>query len=316
MKTIAVTGSAGFVGSWICEKLHNAGYSIIGLDNLSSKVNYTQDYVNFYQTDVNNNISHLIKNVDAVVHASAYAELRHNWDNEQERDRLFVNNETATRSVLEQMPEVPIIFLSSSSVYGSISNNKIKDRPLKEEDANPEMIESPYAASKLACETYVAAWSFKRKTPWYCLRLVNQIGPRAHRGVITDFLRMVKESKHIHAADNGKQTKNWVHVEDTADAIVRLLDTKNSVPSGIYNMTSDERWSWRDIVNVMNDMYQDKYPNSSSPFTLTFEDKLAGSIGDPVNLYVSGEKLKPYYNCNRPVKDAVKGALLYSGWCV
>jgi UDP-glucose 4-epimerase len=315
MSKVAVTGCAGFVGSWICEKLFAAGHTIIGLDNLSSKVNYTPNYVEFYNVDVNSKISHLIENVDAVVHASAYAELRHNWEHIAERDKLFYNNEKATRNILEQMPEVPIIFLSSSSVYGSSSNNLIKDRALKEEDANPQLIESPYAASKLACESYIAAWSFKRKTPWYSLRLVNQIGARAHRGVIVDFLRMIRDNKHIHAADNGLQKKNWVHVEDTADVIVRLLNQQNIVPSGIYNVTSDERWSWRDIVQVMYKMYEEQNPNSSLPFTLTFEDCLAGSIGDPINLYVSGDKLKLYYNCNRSVEKAVRESLQYCNWC-
>ena len=177
------------------------------------------------------------------------------------------------------------------------------------------LFRSPYAASKLACESYVAAWSYKRKTPWYCLRLVNQVGARGHRGVITDFLRMVNQDKHIHAVDNGKQTKNWVHVEDTADTVVRLLDATKPVPSGIYTVTSEERWSWRDIVSVLKTMYQEKYPGSTDPFILTYEDCLAGSIGDPVNLYVSGEKLKSYYSCDRSVEQAVRDALSFLGWC-
>lgn len=315
MSKIVVTGCAGFVGSWICEKILASGHEVIGLDNFSSKVNYTPKEVELHQVSVNDNIKEIIKGADAIVHAAAYAELRHNWTDISERDRLFTNNEIATRNLLEQMPDVPFIFLSSSSVYGSLSNNKVKERALVEEDASPEMVESPYAASKLACETYVAAWSYKRQTSWYSLRLVNQVGPRGHRGVIVDFLKMIRSKGHIHAADNGKQTKNWVHVEDTADTVVRLLDTKSPVPSGIYTVTSEERWSWRDIVSVMKIMHQEKYPGSADPFTLTYEDRLAGSVGDPINLYVSGEKLKPYYNCNRSVEQAVRGALSFLGWC-
>ena len=126
---------------------------------------------------------------------------------------------------------------------------------------------------------------------------------------------MVKENKHIHAADNGKQTKNWVHVEDTADAVVRLLDNKNKVPSGIYAVTSLEKWSWRDIVTIMIKMYEEKYPNSNEPFKLTYEKCLAGSVGDPVNLYVDGNKLNSYYSCNRSVEQAVRDALSSLGWC-
>ncbi len=312
MTKIAVTGCAGFIGSWVCDKAIAAGYDVVGIDNLSSGVNYTPKNVQFYEADVNSDIKNILSDVDAVVHCSAYAELRHNWSSTEERNRLFLSNEMATRSVLEQMPDVPFIFLSSASVYGSLSN--INNSILYEKDCTPETIESPYAASKLACEAYVSAWSYKRNTPWYCLRLVNQVGARSHRGVITDFYKMAKEKKHIHAADNGSQKKNWVHVEDTADAIIRLLDSKNRVPSGVYTVTSDERWSWRDIVTIMLNMYKEKNPNEPPPFTLTFEDKLAGAIGDPINLYVSGDKLKQYFNCNRKIEQAVKETLLFIDW--
>jgi nucleoside-diphosphate-sugar epimerase len=314
MKKVVVTGCSGFIGSWICEKVLNAGYQVIGLDNLGSGVDYTSKNIEFYNVDLNSNIKDILSGADAIVHSAAYAELRHNWENPAERQKLFLNNEVATRNILEQMPNVPLVFLSTAAVYGSLSNNKINSRPLLEEDANPEFVESPYAASKLACESYIAAWSHKRKTPWYSLRLVNQIGARTHRGVIVDFLRMIREKNHIHAADNGNQKKNWVNVEDTANVVVKLLNDHQQVPSGIYTVTSSERWSWRDIVDVMLKMHEEKYPNSEKPFTLSYEDRLGGSVGDPLNLHVSGEKLKPYYSCDLSVEKAVRDALAYLGW--
>src|SRR5271157_3412572 len=124
---IAVTGCAGFVGSWICEKALVSGYEVIGLDNFSSGVNYTPKEVQFHKRDVSKRIEDVLQNVDAIVHAAAYAELRHNWKDKAERERLFENNEMATIRVLEEMPDVPIIFLSSASVYGSLANDKIMD---------------------------------------------------------------------------------------------------------------------------------------------------------------------------------------------
>lgn len=312
MSKIVVTGCAGFVGSWVCEKALAAGHEVIGIDNLSSGVNFTPVGVDFYKLDLNSNIESILNCSDAIVHAAARADVRHNWESKLERDRLFKNNEAATISVLEQMPSVPIVFLSTAAVYGSLSNNT--NNILTEEDANSYAVESPYAASKLACESYIAAWSYKRKTPWYVFRLVNQVGSRGHHGVIYDFHNMIVKTKHIHALDNGEQRKNWVHVEDTADAIITVLDSKNNVPYGAYTITSNERWSWRDIVLVITQMYLEKNPNSKIPFTVTHENKLAGSVGDPVNLYVSGDKFKPYYSCNRSIETAIRQALHDIGW--
>src|SRR6266404_3491815 len=120
MTKIAVTGCAGFVGSWICDKALVAGYEVIGIDNLASGVNFTPTGVKFYKVDINDNIQNILADVDAVIHAAAYAELRHNWQDKSQRNRLFLNNEIATRNILEQMPDVPFIFLSTAAVYGSL----------------------------------------------------------------------------------------------------------------------------------------------------------------------------------------------------
>lgn len=314
MKKILVTGCAGFVGSWICDKAMAAGYEIVGIDNYASGVNNTPKGVEFHEKDLNDNIKDIIKDVDAVVHAAAYAELRHNWTTIENRKRLFANNEMATISLLEQMPEVPIVFLSSASVYGSMSHDKITDRALVETDVTPASIESPYAGSKLACEAYISAWSFKRQTPWHTIRLVNQVGSRTHCGVISDFVHMVETNKHIHAADDGKQTKSWVSVKDTAGAVVRLLDSENKVPSGIYTITSAERWSWRDIVRIMLKTHEENHPGTPAPFTLTWEERAGGAVGDPINLHVSGDKLKPYYSCDESIEQSVREALISIGW--
>jgi UDP-glucose 4-epimerase len=309
MKNIVITGVAGFVGSTIADLLISNGYNIIGIDNFSSNVNFTPSKVEFHNMDLNGNIQNIMQKADCIIHAAAHADIRHNWDNKEQRDHLFSSNELATRSILEQMPDVPIIFLSTAGVYGSLSLS-IVDRPLIESDATPESAESPYAASKLACESYVAAWSFKRKIPWYCLRLVNQVGARYHRGVITDFHKMIKEKGHIHASDNGQQKKNWVSVEDTANSILYILQHINIIPSGIYNLTSDERWSWRDIVSVVTERGSDY----KKKFELSWEDKLIGTVGDPANLFVSGAKLDKYYKCNKSIKQAVIETLNFIGW--
>jgi hypothetical protein len=111
----------------------------------------------------------------------------------------------------------------------------------------------------------------------------------------------------------GNKKKNWVNVEDTADITVRLLNG-NNIPSGIYTVTSKERWSWKDIVCVMQKMYYEKYGTNNEPFNVTYPNILHNTIGDPINLHVSGAKLDLYYVCNRSVETAVREALLFLGW--
>ena len=319
---ILITGCAGFVGSHLSDKLRADGHDIYGIDDLSSgqrnltafEVGYSVALMlpvglgcgmatpHFVQHDLSKpwtpSLLELVSQMDAVVHAASYPDLRKNWRDPAQRARIFQNGEVATINLLEAIPEkAPLIFLSSASVYGESRS----EDPVVEADALPATIQSPYAASKLACEAYVAAWSHKTGRPWHVVRLVNVVGPRGHRGVIGDFVKMARTG-HIHAADDGKQHKSWVHAHDVAEAVARLL--KGDVPSGIYNVTSRERISWWRIVEQMG----------IDPDDVTFEPVDRGAVGDPHDLHASGEKLGPYYRCERSVIEGIQEALKSLDW--
>jgi UDP-glucose 4-epimerase len=186
-------------------------------------------------------------------------------------------------------------------VYGSCDDLQ----PARELDATPERIQSPYAATKLACEALVAAYAHKHGSPWHVLRLVNVVGARTHRGVISDFVRMAR-ANGIHAADDGRQKKPWVHVTDVVDAVLVALGLwcDERPASGIYNVTSDELVSWWDVVDAMG------VPRDS----VTFEARDRGAVGDPHSLRVSGAKLAPYFVPHRLVRDGIRDALTSLGW--
>lgn len=300
---ILVTGGCGFVGSHIVDRLLADGHSVFVVDDHSSGQRNHVDGASYLPpgfVECGRRVEQIeaveLEGVEAVVHAAAYPELRHNWDSPAQRHRLLAANVCATVSLLEAMPEVPIVYLSSASVYGSQPGVMCTEGM-----ASAETCESPYAATKFAGELLVAAYAHKRGTPWHALRLVNVVGERSHRGVIADFERMIRENRHIHAADNGLQHKSWVHVQDVAGAVARCLRGNPHVPSGVYNVTSVECISWWDIVDEMG------IPRSE----VTFDNREVGAVGDPHDLHVSGGKLAPYFSPARPVRDGIRAALHY-----
>ena len=316
---VLVTGGCGFVGSHIFDRLMADGHDVTILDNHASKVCYQpQAHLDgrVIQADVGRFGDYVeeLPRLDAVVHAAAYADLRNNWtrpkgQDHAERLRHVRTNVRGTAELLEAIPDVPVIYLSSASVYGSQPG-----RVCGEDDASPATCESPYAATKFAAEGIVAAYAHKRGAPWYALRLVNVVGARSHRGVIADFVRMMNEKGCIHAADDGRQKKSWVHVLDVAGAVARVLTRSSNadhvnrsedVPSGVYNVTSVDRLSWWDVVDAMG------VPRSR----VTHESRSSGAVGDPLDLHVSGAKLSPYFRPRRPVLlDGVREALGTLGW--
>lgn len=296
---VLVTGGAGFVGSHIADHLLNQDHEVVVVDCL---VTGKRDNVNPRAKFISERLercAEIIGGCEVVIHAAAYADLRHNWNTVEERERLYHDNVTVTRHVLESMaPSAKLLFLSTASVYGHAKNAS----PVSEDEALPRTCESPYAASKLACEAMIASYAFARKFRWKVGRLVNVVGARTLHGVIGDFVRMYHNDLGIHAADNGKQRKSWVNVHDVADAFIRMMD--DAVPDGIYSITSNERISWWDIVDVMG----------VSRNKVTFEDRPGGAIGDPIDLHVYGGRLAHYYTCRRPVMDGVREALDHLGW--
>ena len=308
---ILVTGGAGFVGSHIADGLLAGGHEVIVLDDMSSGVDFAPKAAERWLGDMRS-ATWTARDIDAVVHAAAYAELRHNWTAPHERARLLQSNVEGTTAVLEAMPDVPVVYLSTAAVYGSGYGG------IEATERTTPRCESPYAATKLAGEALVQAYAHKRGIPWHVLRLVNVVGARTHRGVIVDFVQMMREKGAIHAADDGRQTKPWVHVSDVADAVSMCLTPfagPATPPSGVYNVTSRELVSWRDVVIEMG------VPMSS----VTWEHRDRGAVGDPHNLRVSGDKLSPYVKCQRPiigtaadggavVRGGIREALTSLGW--
>lgn len=308
---ILVTGGAGFVASHITDHLIRAGHSVIVIDNMcTGKIENVNTNAELVHDDVG---TCSLPDHDAIIHAAAYADLRRNWNDVGERHRVYEENVDVTRALLERT-EKPFIFVSTASVYGSAMPRPLLsgdgdrigtikyEHATKEHEATPATCESPYAASKMACEAMIASYAFKRGNPWKIGRLVNVVGARTAHGVIGDFVRMYRETGKIHAADNGKQHKSWVNVHDVADAFVRMLDM--DVPNGIYSITSKERVSWWDIVHEMGVPID----------CVTFEDRAGGAVGDPVDLHVSGEKLAPWYECGRSIQAGIQEALAHLGW--
>lgn len=289
---VLVTGGLGFIGSHVVERLTADKHRAIILDDRSSSCSGYRPKVPTYTLTLGlDKIGQLVRAADAVVHCAAHADIRHNWRSAEDRAKIVEKNVRATVALLEainERPMMPLVFLSSASVYGRQGHTG---------ELHPE---SPYAASKVAGEAFVRAYSTLR--PWWALRLVNTYGMRVHRGVIPDFIRMARTG-HIHALDRGAP-KSAVHVADVAGAVVRCL-ADDRPPSGVYDVTSNETWGWRDLVELMG-------------FTgrVTWEEVDAGCVGDPVGLLVTGSKLAPWYRPRLPVREGVSDALRGLGWAL
>lgn len=289
---VAVTGGQGFVGSHIVRRLAEEEHEVVIIDDLSKgKIENTHGVdCKFVECDA---AEFDYTGCEAIVHAAAFPDVSANWKHPDERTRQWFSNADLTRKVLDLAPDgCKFVFISTCSVYGpgKVNENKML------------VSTSPYAASKIAGEALVGAYDHAGRIDSNILRLVNVVGARYGHGHLADFVRMAKTG-NLHALDDGRKRKSFVHAGDVADAVLDAVE--GFMPDKVTNITSEVCWSWRDSVAVMKAM------RPGFIFDVTCENKPSGWIGDPDELKVFTNS--DYYG-KRSIVDGVREALVDLGW--
>ena len=224
MSKIICTGSAGFIGSNLVDKLIELKHDVIVLDNLSTgKKENINSKARFINCDIKDSeaIKPYFKNIDYVFHLAARARVQPSIEDPV---RAHNDNVNGTLNILWASKEAnvkKVIFSSSSSVYGE---NYL---PLLETfKPNPQ---SPYALQKYIGELYCRMFSSLYKLPTVCLRYFNVWGMRqsnegAYALVIAKFLRQKKEGKPMTITGDGKQTRDFCHVSDVVNANILAME--------------------------------------------------------------------------------------------
>jgi UDP-glucose 4-epimerase len=285
MATIVVTGAAGFIGSHTAEQLLAAGHRIMGADNfrtgcranLSGILNH-KDFV-LREIDVADDgvLSSLVAECKpaAIIHLAALVSVQESIANPQLNYRLNIH---ATQLVAEaaRQHQVPrVVFASSAAVYGNTGK-----LPLKEADETHPI--SPYGAAKLASENLLLGQAEAHGFTVWNLRYFNVYGPRQdptspYSGVLSLFAHGFREGKPVTVYGDGRQTRDFIAVNDVARANV-LAATKPDLASGTANICTGQPVSLKKILAIFATRFPAAPPAIyASPRT----GDIAHSAGDP-----------------------------------
>ena len=239
-----ITGGAGFIGSTLADRLSHDGVELTIVDDFrSGRREFVAELlerpgVRLLEADVLDPslMRHAVAGCDWVFHLQANADVRHGLDHPQ---RDLEQNTTATSTVLEAMRAEgvsKIAFSSTGSVYGE---PEVFPTP---EDAPFPLQTSLYAASKLAGEGMIAAYTHGYGFTGLIFRFVSILGERYTHGHVYDFYRALRaDPNHLRVLGDGRQEKSYLYVQDCVSAILAATDAHTQTGGAhVYNLGTDE----------------------------------------------------------------------------
>lgn len=261
--SLLVTGSAGFIGSHLAERLCRRGDEVIGLDNFNDYYDPARKranekrlsaYPNFrmIEADIRDRERMFqlfdTESITAVAHLAAMAGVR----NAVTHPDLYVNvNLNGTQNLLDAARVVGgvnnFVFASTSSVYGNTTQIPFVetdpcDRPLQ-----------PYAAAKRAAEILGFSYHHLFGLNFTVLRFFTVYGPNGRPDMMAYLLAdSIMKGKEIPLYDNGQMYRDWTFVDDTVAGVVAAIDR----PLGyeIINLGRGEPVLLRHFVEIMEEL--------------------------------------------------------------
>lgn len=255
MKTVLITGAAGFIGSHLCDKFLSKGFKVVGIDDLSTgnKKNLSQAFLSakfdLLKQDISKKnctrkiISQLNRihfKPEIIVHLTARKIPRYG----KRLETLIVNTE-GTKNMLDLTVKFKskFVFASTSDVYGMNP-----DLPFSEESNSvigPSTVARwAYAVSKMFDEQLVFAFSEEFKIPVVVIRYFGSYGPRHHRtwwgGPQSVFTDSALKNQPIPIHGDGKQTRSFCYIKDTVEGTFLAAISKEAVGQIINLGNNDE----------------------------------------------------------------------------
>jgi nucleoside-diphosphate-sugar epimerase len=282
METILVTGGAGFIGSTFARIALERGHSVRIVDNLSTGSQEVVDKLEYLGADVIvgdirdlSVMNTALHGVDFVVHLAAQISVPLSMEYPEETADINIQGTQMVIDCALKHGVQRLVMASSAAVYGENTN-----LPLNEEDGG--MLLSPYAESKWKNEDQILN-SRREGLESVALRFFNVygIGQRpdsAYAAVIPKFVDLIVNQQPPIINGDGLQTRDFVHVNDVAQAIFKFLEpTWVGQKYHVFNVATQTRLSLLDLIENINNSLTQINPHHTR-ITPTFGPERSGDI--------------------------------------
>ena len=255
---ILVTGGLGFVGSSLVDKLVIRGHDVIVIDNLSSESSseqYKNEHANYFIVDIRDINKIKLPKFDVIYHLAGMARIQPSFHDPLEYIDVNVKG-TAEVCEFAKRCNAKLIYSSSSS----INNGKFK---------------TPYTFSKWGGEEVLNTWIECYNINAMICRFYNVYGPREpqtgdYATVVRKFIRKYENNEPLTIVGNGKQRRDFTHVDDITDGLIRIMDVGKQ--KELYHLGRGINYSINELAAMFIDAKIEHVPLRKGEGEVTLAD--------------------------------------------
>jgi dTDP-glucose 4,6-dehydratase len=238
MKIVYITGCLGFIGSYVTRLCLQKGWYVKGVDKITyaankKLLNEFKQYPNFSFVHCDINDLKFLYDCDYIINTAAETHVGNSIANS---DDFVHSNINGVHNILElirnyrqETGKIPtLLHFSTDEVYGDIIDGAHTETDL----LTPS---NPYSATKAAADMLIMAWARTYNLPYVIVRPTNNYGIGQYiEKLIPKTCKYLSFGRKIPLHNNGTPIRNWLHAEDTARAVITIIE--NQVKNEIYNI--------------------------------------------------------------------------------
>lgn len=275
---LLITGGAGFIGSALIRHcLRETNYSVLNLDKLTYAANLDNlkealpnDRYRFVLADITDPVS--VAEIfddfqpDAIIHLAAESHVDRSIDGPQ----IFIHTNVvgtyvllnAARAYWERLPAAKrdsfrFLHVSTDEVFGTLGSEGLFT------EESPYAPNSPYSASKASSDMLVRAWHHTYGMPTLVSNCSNNYGPyQFPEKLLPTVISSAVEGRPIPIYGKGENIRDWLYVDDHAEALLRILE--DGKVGGTYNVGGNSERTNIDLVRTVCKLLDDAIPDGTN----------------------------------------------------
>lgn len=308
-KKVLVTGSEGFIGSHLTERLVELGAEVTALVQYNSFNNWgwidtfdksIKDSIHVVTGDIReyDGMKRIIKEQEVVFHLAALIAIPYSYLSPMAYVRTNVEGTTNVLEACREYEIEKIVHTSTSETYGTARYVPIDEK-------HPLQGQSPYSASKIGADKIVESFYKSFNMPIATIRPFNTYGPRqSARAVIPTIISQIVSGKNEIRLGSLTPTRDFNYVKDTAEAFIKIAESDKTIGETI-NVGSNYEISIGDLVkNIINIIGKDVK-------IICDEERIRPEKSEVNRLWADNSKIKnitewePKYSLDKGLRETI-----------